>query len=119
MSEQRVQRIGAENIVAERAGIAERKLAAERKKVEDNATKINGTLKNAALCEAKLASLSGGHFTTATIENVAKVGAPLLRVQEPVRSVRVLGPRVVTGHHRSVLSELGGRLRPPVQRVGR
>lgn len=93
MSEQRVQRIGAENIVAERAGIAERKLAAERKKVEDNATKVNGTLKNAALCEAKLASLSGGHFTTATIENVAKVGAPLLQDFIFSRTFKGLRPR--------------------------
>jgi hypothetical protein len=39
---------------------------------------------------------------------LAKVGAPLLRVQEPIRPIRVLGPRVVTGHHRSVLES--GRL---------
>ena len=32
---------------------------------------------------------------------LAQVGAPLLRVHELVRAIRVSGPRVVTGHHRS------------------
>ena len=91
MSEQRVQRIGADNVVAERAAIAERKLAAQRKKVEDAATKVNGTLTNAALCEAKLASLSNGPFTCAAVEHFVKVGAPLL--QDFILSRTLTGPR--------------------------
>ena len=91
IGEQRIQRIGAPAIVAEREAVREAVRAEKRRKIEGVATKTNGTIANAKACVDQLAKATGGSHATATLEQVHEVNAPLLG--DHVLSRTLTGPK--------------------------